>query len=125
MKYLIVDDNPNVRKIIKEAICDDMDEVVECNDGKDAMTAYAGHLPDYVLMDIQMRTMDGLIATKQILEKYPAGRIIIITDYDTPAFRLAAKRAGACAFISKENLSEAKDYIKSKSLQKINYINIK
>ena len=84
---------------------------MECPDGIYAVDAYAEYLPDYVLMDIRMKNMNGIQATKKLREKFPAAKIIIITDYDTPAFRNAAMKAGAVAFISKENLTNIKNYI--------------
>lgn len=111
MKYLIIDDNPDIRKMIVRKVCLENDDFVECSDGEDAVSSYAKFLPDYVLMDIQMPKIDGLIATQIIIEKFPNARVIIITDYDTTPFRLAAKRVGASAFVSKENLSEVKEFI--------------
>jgi len=111
MKYLIIDDNPKMRKIISQIIGLEEDSFKECADGIDASDAYAEYLPDYVLMDIQMKTMDGISATRKLRERFPAARIIIITDYDTPAFRKAAIKAGALAFISKENIIDIKKYI--------------
>jgi len=111
MKFLIIDDNPDMRKIIIRQICKEYDVCEECDDGINAEAVYSNFQPDYVLMDIQMRDMDGLTATKIIINKYPAARIIIVTDYDTPAFRVAAKKAGACGFVSKENLSDVREFI--------------
>ena len=111
MKYLIIDDNPQMRKIISQIIGLEEGNIRECSDGIDACDAYAEHLPDYVLMDIQMKTMNGISATKKLRERFPAARIIIITDYDTPAFRRAAIQAGALAFISKENIIDIKKYV--------------
>ncbi len=111
MKYLIVDDNSRMRKLIYQAICTEGDGFMECPDGIYVVDAYMEYLPDYVLMDIRMKDMNGILATKKLLEKFPSAKIIIITDYDTPAFRKAAMKAGAVAFISKENLTKIKNYI--------------
>jgi DNA-binding NarL/FixJ family response regulator len=115
MKYLIIDDNPDMQKLIRHEVCSEGDCFVECSDGEDALAAYTKHLPDFVLMDIKMNRINGIIATKMITEKFPKASIIIITNYDTPAFRNAAKRAGAKAFVSKENLFEVKDYLRLES----------
>lgn len=111
MKYLIIDDNPQMRKIIIQTVCFENDNFMECSDGLDAVNAYSEYLPDFVLMDIRMKNMNGLIATKNILQNFPDAKIIIITDYDTPTFRNAAIKAGALGFFSKENINNVKKYI--------------
>ena len=77
----------------------------DCSDGADALAAYTRHRPDFVLMDIQMRVMDGITATQRI-KADPAARIIIVTDYDQDDLREAAQQAGACGYVAKENLPE-------------------
>lgn len=111
MKFLIVDDNPGMRQIIGQAVCVNGDTVIECSSGNEAVSCYESHKPDFVLMDIQMEGIDGIKTTQMIIEKFSNARIIIITDYDTPAFRSAAMNAGACGFVSKENLFDVKKYI--------------
>jgi DNA-binding NarL/FixJ family response regulator len=113
MKYLCIDDNKKIRKIIRQFICHEEDSFIECADGSDALLFFCKHLPDYVLMDIQMKTMNGINATKVIHEQFPDARILIVTDHDTPAYREAAQKAGALAFFSKENLLELKKFILS------------
>lgn len=111
MKYLIIDDNPDIQKLIRQEVCTEGDTIIECADGEDALHEYANHLPDLVLMDIKMNKVNGITATKMIREKFPDANIIIITNYNTPAFRTAAKQAGAIAFVPKENLIEVKNFI--------------
>jgi DNA-binding NarL/FixJ family response regulator len=112
MKYLIIDDNPEMRKIISQTVCSAEDDFMECSDGKDAIDAYLRFLPDFVLMDIKMNTMNGIEATKRILKNFPDARVIIITDYNTHVFRNAAIKAGALTLLSKENLSVITNFIK-------------
>lgn len=111
LKYLIVDDNEAMRKMIRQSICNDEDIIIECPDGTDAVDAYARLRPEFVLMDIRMKTMGGIQATKTIYEQFPDAKILIVTDYNTAAFRQAAFNAGALAFFSKENLVEIKEFI--------------
>ncbi len=116
MKFLIVDDNDEMRKIIRESICNETDSIHECSDGEEAIQSYPEFLPDYVIMDIRMKTVNGLVATKLINEKYPDSHVVIVTDYDIPSFRHAALDAGACAFFSKENLLKVKEFIIKKAV---------
>lgn len=107
MKLLIVEDNEQMRCLIKCLVSDLSDlahEVFECSDGSEALAAYGQHKPDWVLMDIKMAHTDGIAATRQITAAYPDARVIIVTDYDDVELREAAREAGACEYVVKENL---------------------
>jgi CheY-like chemotaxis protein len=106
MTILTVDDNPAMRKLIRQAVGHLADQVYECGDGADAVEAYASHRPDLVLMDMRMPRMDGLAATRQIKRLYPEARIVIVTDYDDDDLRSAAKNAGACGYALKQDLTK-------------------
>jgi two-component system response regulator DegU len=106
MTILIVEDNPTVRRLIRRATSDIADQILECDDGADALGLYTTHRPDVVLMDVRMPRMDGLSATREILRYHPGARIIIVTDYDDDELRNAAREAGACAYALKHNLTE-------------------
>ena len=113
MKVLIVEDNPTVRKLIRRAIADLAADTVERGDGADALEAYETHRPDVVLMDVKMPRMDGLTATRQLLQRYPQARIVIVTDYDDDELRGAARESGACAYALKNNLMDLEAIIES------------
>jgi len=104
MKILIVDDSQRMRQMIRTFIADISSAVVECSDGCEALEAYRAHRPDIVLMDLKMTRMDGLAATSQILQSFPATRIIIVSQWDDGPFREAARRAGAETIVSKADL---------------------
>lgn len=106
MTILIVEDNAAVRQLTRRAIAHLVSEIYECEDGADALKAYAEHQPDLVLMDIRMPRMDGLAATRQIMQHYPNARVIVVTDYDVDDLRAAAFAAGARGYALKDNLAE-------------------
>ncbi|HEV2381080.1 MAG TPA: response regulator [Terriglobia bacterium] len=106
LKLLIVDDSARVRRLIKSMVAGLACEVQECGDGAEALPVYNVHRPDFVLMDIQMGRTDGITTTRRIKEADPPARIIIVTDDDQADLREAARRAGACAYVVKENLLE-------------------
>ena len=106
MKLLIVDDNANVRRLIRILLADVADAIYEGADGMEALALYAAERPDFVLMDIQMAIMDGITATQRIRAADAAARIIIVTDYNEPDLREAARQAGACGYVVKDNLQE-------------------
>jgi len=104
MKIMIVDDNERMRQMIRTFIADLSSDIVECEDGSEALEAYRTHRPDVVLMDWKMARMDGLAATSQILKSFPQTRIVIVSQWDDPPFREAARRAGAETIVSKSDL---------------------
>ena len=104
MNVLIVEDNSAMRRLIRKIVSQVANEVYECVDGAEALAAYSVQRPDYVLMDIQMSAIDGITATARIKATDPAAKIVIVTDYDQVELREAAREAGACAYVLKENL---------------------
>lgn len=106
MKLLIVDDNSDTRKLIRSIMTVHGHDVVESHSGIDALKSYAANKPDCVLMDIEMEGMDGLAATRNIVQSNPEARIIIVTMHDSQRLRVAARKAGARGYVVKENLTE-------------------
>ncbi len=111
MTLLIVDDNQDVRRMIRSLIEDLMTEVHECEDGAQAVAAYDQHRPDWVLMDIEMREMDGIAATRHIVAAFPEAKVCIVTNYDDTRLREASRRAGACEYVVKENLLRLRELL--------------
>lgn len=105
MKLLIVEDNPKTRRFLRELLTDLAEVIYECSDGSEAVAAYEAYAPDWVLMDIKMKEVDGIVATRRIKESWPAAQIIIVTDYDNDALREAASEAGAHEYVLKDSLS--------------------
>jgi two-component system chemotaxis response regulator CheY len=73
MTILIVEDSEPMRQMIKQLVGDLTEAFTECCDGAQALEAYRQHRPDWVLMDIKMKEMDGLMATRQIKGAFPQG----------------------------------------------------
>ena len=104
LNILIVDDHAEMRQLIRSMLSDLASEVNECTDGSQALAAYREHIPDWVLMDIRMKELDGIDATRQLRAAFPEARVIIISEMGNAAYRKAAQEAGACAYVLKENL---------------------
>ena len=101
---LIVEDNPKMRQMIRSLFSDSGYQIYECDDGSEALEMYKLRKPDWVLMDVVMKKMDGITATRQIIDTYPDAKIIIVTDYDDKMLREKAKSAGAYDYVVKEDL---------------------
>ena len=111
MRFLIVDDDARIRRMIKTVVANDTDSVFECNDGAQANASYTEHKPDWVLMDVTMPGLDGISATREIRSSHPTARIIIVTNHESAAMRAEAHSAGAHAYVVKENLLELRDIL--------------
>ena len=106
---LIVEDNPSMRRLIKSVVEDLAVSIHECEDGADAFAAYEKHMPEWVVMDVEMKEKDGITATREIIETHPDAKIIILTRYDSLLIRKQALKAGASIFMLKENLLSIRD----------------
>ena len=104
MKIMIVDDHREMRRLVRSALSHMADEFVECDNGSEAVDAFARERPDWTIMDIAMKPMDGLEATGRIKKRFAHARIVILTQHDSPPMRQAAISAGALAFFSKDDL---------------------
>jgi CheY-like chemotaxis protein len=109
LSVLIVDENEKMRSMIAEIIETKTKKVFECADGIDALKEYGIHHPDWILMDVKMKRMDGLTATELIHQFFPNAKVMIVSQDDTPEIRQAAHQAGAAAFVPKENLMKILD----------------
>jgi DNA-binding NarL/FixJ family response regulator len=122
MKILqIVEDNVGMRNLIKNLYGIYFDKVLECEDGSEAFDVYKQNKPNWVLMDIVMKKMDGITAAKQITNSFPEAKIVIVTDYDDKELRKKAQSAGACNYVLKEDLSVLEKIILKNSLLNNNF----
>jgi len=109
LKILLVDDNIKFRSYVKKLLyrkVDNLESVIECGDGGTAVDLYPSVKPDWVVMDIMLPILDGLKATRMILEKDPAAKVIILTQYNDSVYREEAHEIGARDFLLKENLND-------------------
>lgn len=113
MCLMVVDDSSEMRRVIRRTLCDVATEIVECDDGAEALATYTRSRPDWVLMDIGMAGVDGIAATRQITEAFPEARVVILTAHGDEPLRVAAREAGACAYVLKENLLELRRLLES------------
>ncbi|WP_211588510.1 response regulator [Allorhizocola rhizosphaerae] len=81
---------------------DDMTVVGEAGDGAEALEALRSVRADVVLMDIRMPKVDGVEATRQLLERPGAPKVLVLTTFDLDEVALEALRAGASGFLLKD-----------------------
>ncbi|AFV88561.1 Transcriptional regulator, LuxR family [Acidipropionibacterium acidipropionici ATCC 4875] len=104
IRLLLADDQEMVRvgfRMVLDAQSD-MTVVGEAADGAEAVGLAGKLYPNVVLMDIRMPRMDGLAATRQIIDADPATRVLVLTTFDLDEYVHAALRAGAAGFLLKD-----------------------
>jgi DNA-binding NarL/FixJ family response regulator len=104
IRVLIADDQALVRsgfRLILETRSD-MEVVGEAEDGRQAVTLAHELDPHVVLMDVRMPNVDGIEATRQIVESGSGARIVVLTTFDVDDYVYAAIRAGASGFLLKD-----------------------
>ena len=111
MKALSVEDNELMRRLIKSMIGGLAEVVIECGTGDAAFGLYVANQPDWVLMDIQLPGLDGITATSRIKADYPDAHVLIVTDHGDDQLREAARNAGACGYVLKENLMDVRRWL--------------
>lgn len=112
MKILIIDDNPQARQMIKNNLRNESHEFYECEDGAESLAAYRQFLPDWVLMDWEMKIVNGLTAARLILREFPDAQILIVTNYDENDFRRSALAAGVKGYVLKDDLFSLNSFLK-------------
>ncbi|MFD8220629.1 response regulator [Streptomyces sp. NPDC059697] len=109
IRVLLVDDQPMIRtgfRLILEAE-PDIVVVGEASDGAGAVESAEALTPDVVLMDIRMPHMDGVEATRRIVQAGSPSRIVILTTFDLDAHVVDALRAGASGFLVKDGPADS------------------
>ncbi len=103
---LIVDDQQLFRDLARSMLHSvDVFEVVgDAVDGEDAVALYEKLRPDLVLMDVQMERMDGLEATRRIIERDSQANVLLTSMSGDPAYARLGKEMGVMAFVPKREL---------------------
>jgi DNA-binding NarL/FixJ family response regulator len=103
-RVLLVDDHALLRTGVANIINQEPDlrVVAEAENGLEAIDAYERHQPDVTLLDLRMPEMEGVEVVRQIRERDPRARVIILTTYDTDDEISQALKAGAKAYVLKD-----------------------
>ena len=104
IRVLVVDDQPLVRSGFKMVLDErpDLELVGEAADGAQAVELAHELDPDVVLMDVRMPNLDGVEATRQLVDAGTRARILVLTTFDLDEYVYAAIQAGASGFLLKD-----------------------
>jgi len=103
IRVMIVDDHTVVRSGLSAvlAVSENLELVGEAGDGEEAISICEKLQPDIVLMDLQMPKMDGVTATKIIVERWPQTCVIALTSYKDKEYVEGVLKAGAKGYLLK------------------------
>jgi DNA-binding NarL/FixJ family response regulator len=104
LSVLVADDQALVRAGLRTILDNEPDiEVVdEATDGLNAYELALRHKPDLVLMDVRMPVLDGIAATRRIVESGVPSRVLVLTTFDLDSYVYEALKAGASGFVLKD-----------------------
>lgn len=104
IRVLICDDQEVVREGLRTILSTEqrIQVVGAAEDGAQAVKMVGELKPDVVLMDLNMPSVNGIEATRQIYEKFPAARVLALTTYEIEEWVLDAIRAGAAGYLLKD-----------------------
>ncbi|HLS23562.1 MAG TPA: response regulator transcription factor [Pseudogracilibacillus sp.] len=104
IKIALIDDHKLFREGVKRILSfeSSFEVVAEAGDGKDVERLVEEHKPDVVLMDINMPEINGIEATKQLLENHPGTKVIILSIHDDETYVSHALQSGAQGYLLKE-----------------------
>jgi DNA-binding NarL/FixJ family response regulator len=102
MRAVVADDHPVFRQGLRVLLEDlGVDVVAEAPDGSGAVEAALRERPDVVLMDVQMPGLSGIEATRQLVERWPEARVLVLTMVADDEAVFAAVQAGALGYVLK------------------------
>ena len=104
IRIALIDDHKLFREGVKRILSfeSSFEVVAEAGDGKDVERLVEEHKPDVVLMDINMPEINGIEATKQLLENHPGTKVIILSIHDDETYVSHALQSGAQGYLLKE-----------------------
>jgi DNA-binding NarL/FixJ family response regulator len=103
LRMLIADDHPLVRSGLRALLMatEDLEVVGEAATGEEAVTLASSLSPDVIVMDLRMPGINGIEATRRIVQAHPQIRILVVTLFEDDDSVFAALRAGARGYILK------------------------
>jgi two-component system response regulator DegU len=108
-KIAIIDDHQLFREGVKRILEfeQSFQVVAEGDDGSETLKIVEEHRPDVVIMDINMPQMNGIEATRELIEQYPDTKVIILSIHDDENYVTHALQTGASGYLLKEMDADA------------------
>ncbi len=103
IRLLLADDQPLFRQGLASLLLleEDIEIVGQANHGNEAISLTQQLLPDVILMDVRMPVCDGVAATREIHQKFPWIKILVLTTFDEDEYIWQSLQAGALGYLLK------------------------
>jgi len=103
IRVILADDHAVVRKGIREFLeeAGDVEVIAEADDGAQVLRLIEAHRPDVAVLDIRMPGVTGVEAARQVKDRFPQVRVLILTAYDDDPYVFALLQAGADGYVLK------------------------
>ncbi|MDH5368772.1 MAG: response regulator [Gammaproteobacteria bacterium] len=106
-RILVVEDSTMMRRVIMKVLKEAGHEIVgEASSGADSIEMYKELQPDIVTMDITMRGMDGITASKEIMKLDSNAQILILSNLDEEKYRDEVEQIGALGLVNKHQTEQ-------------------
>ncbi|WP_315612746.1 response regulator transcription factor [Alkalihalobacillus sp. MEB130] len=104
IKIVIIDDHQLFREGVKRILAmePEFDIVADGQDGSQAIELVKLHRPDVILMDINMPQMNGVEATKELIQTFPNAKVLILSIHDDETYVTHVLKTGASGYLLKE-----------------------
>jgi DNA-binding NarL/FixJ family response regulator len=104
IRVILADDHPIVRSGIRAELerIDGVQVVAEASDGREVIELLRGQQPDVVFMDISMKGLNGLEATRRINQEFPKVRVVILSMHQNEEYFWQALNSGASGYLLKK-----------------------
>jgi DNA-binding NarL/FixJ family response regulator len=104
LRIIVADDQASVREglVLLLGILPDIDVIASAANGEEALALVAQHNPDAILLDLHMPVLDGIETTARLTADHPEVAIVILTTFSDDTSVLAALRAGARSYLTKD-----------------------
>ena len=113
-RILVVEDSTMMRRIIMKVLKEAGHEIVgEASSGQEALDLYQSLKPDLVTMDITMRGMDGIAASREIMAIDSDAKILILSNLDEDKYRDEIDKIGAIGLVNKHKTDQILEFVGS------------
>jgi DNA-binding NarL/FixJ family response regulator len=102
-RVLIADDHPGIVKAVSRLLAFDHDVIGSVGDGQELLQVVPSLRPDVIVLDVNLSSLDGLKACRQITRADPRVKVVVFTAIDDAQVRRRATEAGATAFVGKNS----------------------